>query len=152
MLSSTTTPNSATVSGSISFFSSCFFFLHTLQVSLSSGRILSSGSGFSFFHFSFRCLTFSFLLNLLHSSSYFLASNSCFFLCSSHWHKRAAFQSVGVRAVDWQRRMWQLVATSGAGGTRLLPATPHRLKNPKWLPGGPKIADGVWKGVLSNFR
>ena len=36
-----------------------------------------------------------------------------------------------------------LVATSGAGGTRLLPATPHRLKNPKWPPGGPKVADGV---------
>ena len=33
------------------------------------------------------------------------------------------------------------------GGTRSLPATPHRLQDPKWLPGGPKIADGVWKGV-----
>ena len=30
---------------------------------------------------------------------------------------------------------------SGAGGTRSPPATPHRL------PVGPKMADGVWKGV-----
>ena len=27
------------------------------------------------------------------------------------------------------------------------PATPHRIQNPKWPPGGPKIAKGVWKGV-----
>ena len=25
------------------------------------------------------------------------------------------------------------------------PATLHRLLNPKWLPGGPKMADEVWK-------
>ena len=24
---------------------------------------------------------------------------------------------------------------------------PHRLQNPKWPPGGPKMADGDWKGV-----
>ena len=36
---------------------------------------------------------------------------------------------------------------SGAGGTRSPPATPHRLQNPKWPPGGPKMADGVWKWV-----
>ena len=36
---------------------------------------------------------------------------------------------------------------SGAGGTRSPPATPHRLQNPKWPPVGPKMADGVWKGV-----
>ena len=36
---------------------------------------------------------------------------------------------------------------SGEGGTRSLPATPQRLQNPKWPPGGPKIAEGVWKGV-----
>ena len=30
---------------------------------------------------------------------------------------------------------------SGAGGTRSPPATPHRLLV------GPKMADGVWKGV-----
>ena len=28
-----------------------------------------------------------------------------------------------------------------------LPATPHCLQNPKWPPVGPKMADGVWKGV-----
>ena len=38
---------------------------------------------------------------------------------------------------------------SGEGGARSLPATPHRLQNPKWPPGGPKMADGVWKGVYS---
>ena len=26
-------------------------------------------------------------------------------------------------------------------------ALAHRLPNPKWLPGGPKIANGVWKGA-----
>ena len=39
---------------------------------------------------------------------------------------------------------------SGEGGARSLPATPNRLQrlqNPKWPPGGPKMADGVWKGV-----
>ena len=47
---------------------------------------------------------------------------------------------------------------SGEGGTRSPPATPHRLhrctaapphrlQNPKWPPGGPKMANGVWKGV-----
>merc|ERR1711942_374612 len=36
---------------------------------------------------------------------------------------------------------------SGAGGTRSPPATPYRLQNPKWPPGGPKMADRVWKGV-----
>ena len=34
---------------------------------------------------------------------------------------------------------------SGAGGTRLLPATPHHLQNPKLLSGGPKMADRVWR-------
>ena len=36
---------------------------------------------------------------------------------------------------------------SGIGGTRSPPATPLRLKNPKWQLGDPKMADGVWKGV-----
>ena len=34
---------------------------------------------------------------------------------------------------------------SGEGGARSPPATPHRLQNPKWLPGGPKMANEVWK-------
>ena len=29
-------------------------------------------------------------------------------------------------------------------------AMPHRLQNPRWPPGGPKMAEGVWKA--SNFR
>ena len=36
---------------------------------------------------------------------------------------------------------------SGARGTRSMPATPHRLQNPKWTLWDPKMADGVWKGV-----
>ena len=36
---------------------------------------------------------------------------------------------------------------SGEGGARSPPATPHRLQNPKWLSGDPKMADGVRKGV-----
>ena len=36
---------------------------------------------------------------------------------------------------------------SGKGGTRSPPATPHHLQNAKWPPGGPIMADGVWKGV-----
>ena len=36
---------------------------------------------------------------------------------------------------------------SGEGGACSLPAKPHRLQNPKWPPGGPKMADGVWKGA-----
>ena len=40
---------------------------------------------------------------------------------------------------------------SGEGGTRSPPATPHRMQNPKWPPGGPKITKGVWKGVYSLF-
>ena len=35
---------------------------------------------------------------------------------------------------------------SGEGGARSPPATPHCLQNPKWPPGGPKMAEGVWKG------
>ena len=38
---------------------------------------------------------------------------------------------------------------SGEGGARSPPATPHRLQNPKWPPGGPKMAGGVRKGVYS---
>ena len=36
---------------------------------------------------------------------------------------------------------------SGEEGTRSPPATLHRPQNQKWRPGGPKMADGVWKGV-----
>ena len=33
------------------------------------------------------------------------------------------------------------------GGTRSPPATLHHLENSKWPLGGPKMANGVWKGV-----
>ena len=36
---------------------------------------------------------------------------------------------------------------SGAGGIRSQLAMPSCLQNPKWLIGGPKMADGVWRGV-----
>ena len=35
---------------------------------------------------------------------------------------------------------------SSTGDTRSPPATPHRLQNQKWPPGGPKMAAWVWKG------
>ena len=40
-----------------------------------------------------------------------------------------------------------LYQPSSEGGTCSPPATPHRLQNPKWPPWGPKMADGVRKGV-----
>ena len=33
------------------------------------------------------------------------------------------------------------------GDTCSQPATPHRHQNSKWPPGGPKMANRVWKGV-----
>ena len=30
-------------------------------------------------------------------------------------------------------------------------ALAHRLQNPKWPPGSPKMADGVWKGVYLSI-
>ena len=38
---------------------------------------------------------------------------------------------------------------SGTGGTRSPPTMPHLLQNPKWPLGGPKRANGVWKGAYS---
>ena len=38
------------------------------------------------------------------------------------------------------------IPACGEGGPRSPPATPHRLQNPKWPPGGPKMANRVWKG------
>ena len=40
------------------------------------------------------------------------------------------------------RRLNTSLAAKGALAHRL-----QRLQNPKWPPGGPKMADGVWKGV-----
>ena len=45
--------------------------------------------------------------------------------------------------IFWPRIVSNQYQPSGAGGTRSPPATPHRL------PVGPKMADGVWKGVQS---
>ena len=39
--------------------------------------------------------------------------------------------------------------SSSERGTRSPPAMPYRLLNPKWPPGGHKMAEGVWKGVQS---
>ena len=36
---------------------------------------------------------------------------------------------------------------SGKRGAHSPPETPHCLQNPKWPPVGPKMANGVWKGV-----
>ena len=40
---------------------------------------------------------------------------------------------------------------SSSGGTRSPPATPHCLQNPKWPPGGPKMTNGVLKGIYPKF-
>ena len=40
----------------------------------------------------------------------------------------------------------QYQPSNGAGGTSSPPATPHRLQNPIWPLGGPKMANGFWKG------
>ena len=48
----------------------------------------------------------------------------------------------------WKKMEWSgKYQPSGAGGTRSPTATLHRLQNPKWPPGAPEMADGVWKGV-----
>ena len=39
------------------------------------------------------------------------------------------------------------ILSSYTGGTPLPPAAPHHLQNQKWQLGGPKMADGVWKGL-----
>ena len=39
----------------------------------------------------------------------------------------------------------------GEGGTRSPPATPHHLQTLKWPSGGPKMANGVWKGFTLGF-
>ena len=36
---------------------------------------------------------------------------------------------------------------SGARALAAPPGASHRLLNPKWLPGGPKIVDRVWREV-----
>ena len=41
---------------------------------------------------------------------------------------------------------------SSEGSTRSPPATPHRLQNPKWPPGGPKMADQAWKGKMKKTK
>ena len=43
-----------------------------------------------------------------------------------------------------EKDVWELYqnASPAAKGTLA-----HRLQNPKWPPGGPKMADGVCKGV-----
>ena len=55
-----------------------------------------------------------------------------------------------------EKDVWELYqnASPAAKGTLA-----HRLQNPKWPPGGPKMADAVgnvfthrFLGILSNFR
>ena len=47
--------------------------------------------------------------------------------------------------VEVDQAIW-LVNTSLAEKGALTHRLQH-LQNPKWPPGGPKMADGVWKGV-----
>ena len=41
---------------------------------------------------------------------------------------------------------------SGEGGTRSPPATLHRLQNPKWPQGCPKMVGGVYPWVLGHSK
>ena len=50
-------------------------------------------------------------------------------------------------SLDSSAHYFRKYQPSGAWGTRSPPATPYRLLNPKWPTGGPKMANGVWKGV-----
>jgi len=44
---------------------------------------------------------------------------------------------------------WQLlVFLASVFFSHSMPAIPQRLQNPKWPTGSPKMADGVWKGIL----
>ena len=47
----------------------------------------------------------------------------------------------------WNAARSRQYQPSGEGGTRSPPATPQSLQIPKWPTGGPKMADGVWKGA-----
>ena len=73
-------------------------------------------------------------------------------VCTSGIH----FRQRGFYTID-KKGGWGLGTTTkyhprGKGGTRSPPATPHRLQNPKWLPGDPKMADEVWKRCLLLAR
>ena len=42
----------------------------------------------------------------------------------------------------------------GEGGPRsplAVVGNPYCPLNPKWMSGGPKMADGIWKGSISKF-
>ena len=53
--------------------------------------------------------------------------------------------SEGLHNAIRENREYREYQPSGEGGARLPPATPHRLQNPKWPPGAPKMAGGIWK-------
>ena len=48
---------------------------------------------------------------------------------------------------NFQAKIFKKYQPSGKGGSRSPPATPHRLKSPKWPLGEPKMVDWVWKDV-----
>ena len=57
------------------------------------------------------------------------------------------FNQKEIKVSDMRLTILENTSLAAKGVARSPPATPNRLRNPKWLPGGPKMADGVWKGV-----
>ena len=64
-----------------------------------------------------------------------------------YWHKYESLSRIGINTSlaapgALTHRLQRRTACNAAP-----PATLHCLQNPKWPPGGHKMADGVWKGV-----
>ena len=75
---------------------------------------------------------------MLRSTSLFMSS--LISRLSSFWHERAAFQSVGVRVADWQRRFWPLKMTLFSIFSR-----------PRWLFWGPDGYFGAPLAAILDF-
>ena len=63
------------------------------------------------------------------------------------WSTQDKQNVTGLTEIPYSLQNWYKYQPSGEGGTRSPPATPQRLQNLIWPPGGPKMADGIWKGV-----
>ena len=85
-------------------------------------------------HFTLCIFMFSFLFEMSNGTFFLLLLAQKSLLYFHYWSK-------------FHFHTWLKYQPSGEGGARSPHATPHRLQNPKWPPGGPKMAEGVWKGV-----
>ena len=85
----------------------------------------------------FIVLILFFIQNAFHAISWLTLGPQKSFttLFSPDIHRKKAQYSF------YQKHLVIKYQTSGAGGTRSPPATPHRLQNSKWPPGGPKMSN-----------